>query len=102
MATGFGDISLDNHRIIIIKWIAEGLSHIFFGAIVIAVASLDTGSATLQARAVFHSGCTSRICCADGRDWCSDACGVVQNLPDCFDNCGCNVNLCERVASVGL
>ena len=34
---GFGDISPDNRRIIIMEWIAEGLTLIFIGALVLRV-----------------------------------------------------------------
>ncbi|UCD38290.1 MAG: hypothetical protein JSW54_02070 [Fidelibacterota bacterium] len=35
--TGFGDISLDNRRIITMEWIAEGLTFIFIGMLVASV-----------------------------------------------------------------
>ena len=38
---GFGDISLDNRRIITMEWIVEGASLIFIGAVVAAVTYLD-------------------------------------------------------------
>jgi hypothetical protein len=41
---GFGDISLDNRRIITMEWIIEGVSLIFIGAIVCAVTYIDCRS----------------------------------------------------------
>ena len=38
---GFGDISLDNRRIITMEWIVEGASLIFIGVVVAAVTYLD-------------------------------------------------------------
>jgi hypothetical protein len=41
---GFGDISLDNRRIITMEWIVEGVSLIFVGIIVAVVTYLDHAS----------------------------------------------------------
>ena len=38
--TGFGDISLDNKRIITMEWIVEGISLIFIGALVATVTAV--------------------------------------------------------------
>ena len=38
---GFGDISVDNERIITMEWIIEGVSLIFIAVIVAAVTSID-------------------------------------------------------------
>ena len=38
---GFGDISLDNRRIITMEWIVEGVSLLFIGVVVAAVTYLD-------------------------------------------------------------
>ena len=38
---GFGDISVDNKRIITMEWIIEGVSLIFISVIVAAVTSID-------------------------------------------------------------
>jgi len=38
---GFGDISLDNQRIITMEWIIEGVSLIFISAIIIAATLID-------------------------------------------------------------
>jgi hypothetical protein len=38
---GFGDISVDNRRIITMEWIIEGVSLIFIAVIVAAVTSID-------------------------------------------------------------
>ena len=42
---GFGDISIDNERIITMEWIIEGVSLIFIAVIVAAVTSIDHTSA---------------------------------------------------------
>jgi hypothetical protein len=42
---GFGDISLDNKRIITMEWIIEGVSLIFIATVVIAATSIDRTSA---------------------------------------------------------
>jgi hypothetical protein len=42
---GFGDISVDNKRIITMEWIIEGVSLIFIAVIVAAVTSIDHTSA---------------------------------------------------------
>ena len=42
---GFGDISVDNERIITMEWIIEGVSLIFIAVIVAAVTSIDHASA---------------------------------------------------------
>lgn len=41
---GFGDISLDNKRIIAMEWIIEGISLIFIAAVIITVAFIDRTS----------------------------------------------------------
>jgi hypothetical protein len=41
---GFGEISLDNKRIITMEWIVEGVSLIFIGLLVAAVTMVDRGS----------------------------------------------------------
>lgn len=38
---GFGDISLDNKRIITMEWLIEGVALIFIGVIVLAVTYID-------------------------------------------------------------
>lgn len=38
---GFGDISIDNQRILLMEWINEGLTLIFIGSLVIVVSILD-------------------------------------------------------------
>ena len=42
---GFGDISLDNKRIITMEWIVEGVCLIFIGVLVAVVTTVDPGSA---------------------------------------------------------
>ena len=41
---GFGEISMDNQRIITMEWIIEGVSLVFIGAIVALVTYVDQGS----------------------------------------------------------
>jgi hypothetical protein len=41
---GFGDISLDNKRIIAMEWIIEGISLIFIAAVIITVTFIDRTS----------------------------------------------------------
>lgn len=46
---GFGEISLDNRRIITMEWIIEGVSLIFIGLLVSTVTLIDPLSATSKA-----------------------------------------------------
>jgi len=39
VADGFGAIGLDNRRILVMEWIAEGVTHIAFGALVALIAA---------------------------------------------------------------
>jgi len=48
---GFGDISLDNQRVITMEWINEGATLIFIGVLVAAVTAVDPAS--LVARTVY-------------------------------------------------
>ena len=41
---GFGDISLDNRRIITMEWLIEGIALIFIGVVVATVTYLDSTS----------------------------------------------------------
>ncbi len=43
MADGFGAISMENRRILIMEWISEGLSLCFLGLLVILVTILGSG-----------------------------------------------------------
>jgi hypothetical protein len=52
VVTGFGDISLDNRRIITMEWIAEGLTLVFIGALVGLVTWLE-GIHCYAARIIF-------------------------------------------------
>jgi hypothetical protein len=52
---GFGDISLDNQRIITMEWIVEGVSLIFIGTLVAVVTYMDYTSGT--SRAVYWISC---------------------------------------------
>lgn len=46
---GFGDISLDNQRIITMEWIVEGVSLIFIGVLVAVVTVIDPASVVSKA-----------------------------------------------------
>jgi hypothetical protein len=48
---GFGDISLDNRRVITMEWINEGATLIFVGVLVAAITAVDPAS--LVARTVY-------------------------------------------------
>jgi hypothetical protein len=37
IAASFGDISRDNRRILVMEWIAEGITHVSFGVLVILI-----------------------------------------------------------------
>jgi hypothetical protein len=45
---GFGDIGVDNQRIITMEWIIEGVSLIFIGVIVALVTTIDAASSVSQ------------------------------------------------------
>jgi hypothetical protein len=51
VVTGFGDISLDNRRVIAMEWINEGAMLIFIGVLTAAVTLVDPASPA--ARAVY-------------------------------------------------
>jgi hypothetical protein len=53
VADSFGAISADNRRILIMEWVAEGVSHTTIGALVIAIAALE-GSAGSTAHLVYR------------------------------------------------
>ena len=53
---GFGDISIDNKRIITMEWITEGVALIFIGALVGAVTIVDADS-KVSAVVYAVSGC---------------------------------------------
>jgi len=44
VVSGFGEISVDNRRIITMEWIIEGVALIFIGILVATVTSIDSGS----------------------------------------------------------
>ncbi len=49
VATSFGAISLDNRRILVMEWIAEGIAHISIGVLVILVTAIDgAGDSTTE------------------------------------------------------
>jgi hypothetical protein len=41
VAVSFGEISTDNQRILVMEWIAEGVSHVSIGVLVILLAALE-------------------------------------------------------------
>jgi hypothetical protein len=41
VAESFGAISLDNRRILVMEWVAEGITHISIGVLVILVTAVD-------------------------------------------------------------
>jgi hypothetical protein len=49
VVAGFGDISLDNKRIITMEWIVESICLIFIGVLVAAVTTVDAASAVSRA-----------------------------------------------------
>jgi hypothetical protein len=51
VAEGFGEITLDNRRIITMEWIVEGVSLIFMGLLVAAVTFIDPLS--VESRVVY-------------------------------------------------
>lgn len=49
VAASFGAISLDNRRILVMKWAAEGITHISLGALVLLATAIEgTASAATQ------------------------------------------------------
>lgn len=49
VVAGFGDISVDNRRIITMEWITEGVALVFLGAVVFVVTAIDPGSPVSRA-----------------------------------------------------
>jgi len=41
VADGFGDISLDNRRVLVMEWIAEGITHISIAVLVILMTAIE-------------------------------------------------------------
>jgi len=41
VADGFGDISLDNRRILVMEWIAEGITHVSIAVLVILMTAIE-------------------------------------------------------------
>jgi hypothetical protein len=49
VAASFGAISLDNRRILVMEWVAEGITHISIGALVLLATAIDgAADATTQ------------------------------------------------------
>jgi hypothetical protein len=62
VVAGFGEISLDNQRIITMEWIVEGVALIFIGTVNAIVTAIDhTGSVSL---AVYFSSAVALIALA--------------------------------------
>ncbi len=53
VANSFGQISTDNRRILVMEWVAEGLTHVSIGALVIFIAALE-GSSSSAAHLVYR------------------------------------------------
>lgn len=53
VADSFGEISADNRRILVMEWVAEGVTHISIGGLVILLATLE-GSTDPAARLVYR------------------------------------------------
>ena len=45
VASSFGSLSVDNRRVLIMEWVAEGFTHIFVGLLVILITALEGPSA---------------------------------------------------------
>ena len=54
VVTGFGSLSIDNSRIITMEWVAEGMTLIFIGILVLATTWI-TGPSSPAARLVFSA-----------------------------------------------
>jgi len=53
VANSFGAISTDNRRILVMEWVAEGVTHISIGTLVILIAALE-GSADPTAHLAYR------------------------------------------------
>ncbi len=57
VAASFGAISVDNRRILIMEWVAEGITHISIGVLVILATAVEgAGDATTQLLYVVSAG----------------------------------------------
>jgi len=52
VVTGFGELTADNRRIIIMEWIVEGVALISLGSLVAAVTAVDAAAVSSAAYAV--------------------------------------------------
>jgi hypothetical protein len=41
VASSFGSLSVDNRRVLVMEWVAEGFTHIFVGLLVILITALE-------------------------------------------------------------
>jgi hypothetical protein len=56
VVSGFGEITIDNRRIIMMEWIVEGVALIFIGVLVFVVNLVDSGSEVASAVYITSSG----------------------------------------------
>lgn len=52
VVASFGPLSVDNRRILVMEWVAEGVSHVFLGALAIAVALAGGSDVVFRSEAV--------------------------------------------------
>jgi hypothetical protein len=45
VADSFGEISANSRRVLVMEWVAEGLTHISIAVLVVVIAALETGAA---------------------------------------------------------
>ena len=62
VVTGFGDISVDNKRIITMEWLVEGVALIFIGSINAIVTAIDHTSSV--SRAIYFSSALALVALA--------------------------------------
>ena len=55
VVSGFGEITIDNRRIITMEWIVEGVTLIFIGVLVSTVTLIDSGSDVASAVYIISS-----------------------------------------------
>lgn len=81
IAASFGAISLDNRRILVMEWVAEGITHISIGLLVILATAIE-GAADAATAALRRAGRSPRGARgADRSDRSSDPGDLVSRLP---------------------
>ena len=65
VASSFGSLSVDNRRVLIMEWVAEGFTHIFVGLLVILITALEGPFAVRGRRS-----CTGRRLRSLRFSWC--------------------------------